>query len=85
MKITVGSIKLNKLYKKIIMNLKQKCLKEIKKQPQNKDTEILKWFLSITKSSSEWQAFTIVQWKDNQRFWYPTDTLRKLSYGMDKK
>lgn len=64
------------------MNLKEQYLKEINNQPQTKDTEILKWFLSITKLSSEWSAFTTVQWRDGQRFWYPTDTLRKLSYGL---
>lgn len=64
------------------MNLKERYLKEIESQLQTKDTEILKWFLSIINTSSQWNAFTTVKWIDGKRIWCPTETLNQLSNGL---
>lgn len=61
-----------------MINSREKYLTILSKQTQNEDVKILKWFLEHIKTQNQWSAFTICQWENNERIYYPTQELRNL-------
>ena len=62
----------------------EKLKKEIKDSGLSRmDEEALFWYLSICKSSSQWMAFAGCDWRNGKRRWFATDSLIKLTRGLN--